>query len=42
MSSIKLAAAIVVSAALGIGYAPVVIFIAAQIGALARAVAGVP
>jgi hypothetical protein len=40
MSSIKLAAAVVVSAALGCGYAPIALFIAAQITALARIVGG--
>jgi hypothetical protein len=40
MTSIKLAAAVLISAALGCGYAPVVHFIATQITALARTVGG--
>jgi hypothetical protein len=41
MSSIKLAAAVVVSSALGMGYAPVVAFIARSIAHLAQLVGGV-
>jgi hypothetical protein len=42
MSSIKLAAAVVVSAALGCGYAPIIAFVAARITELARVVGGGP
>jgi hypothetical protein len=40
MSSIKLAAAVVVSTALGFGYAPVAAFIAEHIARLAMLVGG--
>ncbi len=40
MSSVKLVAAVVVSSALGLGYAPVALFVAARIGELARLVSG--
>lgn len=40
MSSIKLAAAVVISAALGCGYAPVVAFIVTNINHLAQLVGG--
>lgn len=40
MSSIKLAAAVVLSTALGFGYAPIAEFIATNISHLARIVGG--